>query len=105
MPGINWTDGNTSSSVENLLLDAINEMGLHQIVRQPIRGTNILNLVSCSDFDSVCNLHLNETFSEAHYYYITISLKIRQSQDHKRTVYNYKRADWELMRAHAATTD
>ena len=36
---------------------------------------------------------------------ITFSLKIRQSKDHKRTIYNYKRADWELLRAHAATID
>ena len=105
MSGINWTDGNSSSSVENLLLDAINELGLHQMVRQPTREKNILDLVLCSDFDSVYNLQVNETFSKADHSYITFSLKIRQSQDVKRTIYNYKRADWELMRAHAATID
>ena len=56
MPGTSWTAGNSSSSVENLLLDVINELGLDQMVRQPTRGTNILDLVLFSDFDSVCSL-------------------------------------------------
>ena len=48
-------------------------------------------------------MQVDETFSKGDNYYISFSLKFRQSQDHKRTIYNYKRADGELLRAHAAT--
>ena len=45
-------------TVMNLTIDAVNEYGLEQLITQPTRGSNTLDLVFCSQPNTISNLQI-----------------------------------------------
>ena len=63
--GISWLEGGIINSflaygysINQLFLDTINEFGLEQLITQPTRGSNILNLVFCSQPDTISGIKI-----------------------------------------------
>ena len=61
-PDISWLEGGIINScpaycygIDQLFLNTINEYGLEQLITQPTHGSNILDLVFCSQPDAISN--------------------------------------------------
>ena len=62
-PSITWLDGDIINScptygheINQLFLDTVNEFGLEQLITQPTRVNNILDLVFCIQPNIISNL-------------------------------------------------
>ena len=65
LPSITWSDGGVINScptyghgINQLFLDTVNEYGLEQLIIQPTRGKNILDLVFSTQPNTISNLQI-----------------------------------------------
>ena len=65
LPSVTWSDGSTINpcpiyghGINQLFLDTINEYGLEQLITQPTRGNNILDLVFSTQPNIISNLQI-----------------------------------------------
>lgn len=75
---------------------------LAQLVDEPTRLKNYLDLVLCSDPSLIDNISVDEPFENSDHQIITFSLAIREfTRKHTKQFYNYFKADYDTMRQYA----
>jgi hypothetical protein len=93
-PGINWQDLNIQNSY---LAQFCMENGLTQIIDEPTRGDNILDLLFCSNVLLVNQFHVREPFANSDHNSIYFDL-IFIPPDHTYTkIRNYFKADYDCI--------
>ena len=102
LPSINWNNCTSHDYTSNYFLSFVDQLNFHQMVDEPTRNTSILDLVLCSDADCVADLKVHETFSHSDHCYITFNLQFIKNIEPDIEYFNYKEADWDLMRGHLA---
>jgi len=103
LPNITWLDGTGLISpnptygidVNQSLLETINEFGLDQVVTDPTRGENILDLVFSSHLESVSNVEVIPGISDHEAVYCELHLDNKpESDDIEHPIFLY---DWGNM--------
>ena len=99
-PGIDWNNLYANNTPEQLFIDFVNSNCLYQLISQPTRDNNVLDLCLCTDFDMVKNVIVHSTFSTSDHSYITCELAVVRNTEPTKTVLNYDRADWDSIRTY-----
>lgn len=103
LSSINWaTDGpeiSNIASIDQLFLDSFHEFGLCQLIRSPTHSKGrTLDILLTNDLDLISNtvVHKDEQICCSDHLKISFTLNARASNKRfpKRTVYNFKRANW-----------
>ena len=68
------------------------------MVSKPTRGSNILHLIFTNDEDSVSNVDVVDSLPLCDHDAISFTVKIVQSFRQKRSVYDFRRADFDQYR-------
>ena len=103
-PNIDWQSYYSGNSNEMQFIDVVNELNMTQNVHLPTRENNILDLCLTSHNHLVKNLSVHETFSTSDHSYITFDLYFEKPEPPPFSIsFNFKTADWELLRAHLGT--
>ena len=91
-----WTNNTplTGSEPYILLIHIIQDNFLTQLVDQPTREGNILDLVLTSNEDLIDNLYVGEPFSDHSLVTLQLSNIPYVPRQTHRQVYSYKKADW-----------
>jgi endonuclease/exonuclease/phosphatase family metal-dependent hydrolase len=110
LPRASWHDNRSPIAIEQSFLDYFSELGLTQCISNPTHAkgnildillTNAENLVSdvnVRDKDSVCRSdHFPITFK--------LNSMIRYRKSRNRSIYNFKRADWDSLNYDLRDTD
>jgi len=101
-PSISWTDGigqvnpnpTYGTEVNQLLLESVNEFGLDQLVTEPTRGGNILDLLFSTNSESIDNVEVIPGMSDHEAVYCELTLKNRpESDDIKHPIFLYDRGN------------
>lgn len=106
-PRIDWNTETSQSGGTRIeqdqskcLLKLTNMFFLQQIIQQPTRGKNILDLVFTNDLNLIHHYHVTPTiFSDHNIININLGLKCLKSPDLMNSIptpamYNYNKADW-----------
>ena len=100
LPNVNWELGTSRTSTEQLFIDTYNDLSLNQLITGPthIKG-NTLDLILTDKPDHIHSINcdsFNERYGSDHFP-IRLKLKhnVRRKMSSKRTIYNFKRADWD----------
>ena len=99
---INWDRYCTSDSTHTLFLDLFRNLGLSQLIQSfTHKHNNILDILltySPNMLDSLC-IHEPGSFLNSDHSPITFTIKsvIRISKPIKRTIYKYKKANWNAL--------
>lgn len=104
-PGIDWVNLTTSTGSEQLFLDLVLSNSLHQKILQPTRENNILDLCLCTDEDLVSEVDVRDTFSTSDHCYFVCNINMYPFIERVKTVKNFNRADWDLIRGYLALVD
>ena len=105
-PCVDWETVSPGNNREHSFIDVINELNITQKVKFPTRDRNLLDLCLSSHSDLVTNVEVHETFSTSDHSYITCDLNISNPPEVCcDPCFNFKEADWEMMRCHLATID
>ncbi len=93
-----WLHLSTGNSVEGTALQAVcHDKGLRQMVREPTRDGNLLDLVMSSVH--LTNVHVSASIADHKMVHSTLQLAMPKRQIIKRMVWSYQRADWEKLAA------
>ncbi len=100
LPGIEWTTEAVTSGARNrksceFLLGMIDELALQQMVDQPTRGENTLDLFMTSSPGLVNQVLIGPGISDHDTVIINHTIKAAKTNSAPRTVYQYSKADWE----------
>ena len=102
LPSISWTDGigqinpnpTYGTNVNQLLLESINEFGLDQMVTEPTRGENTLDLIFSSHPESTSNIKVIPGISDHEAVYCELKLTNRLESDNiEHPVFLYNRGN------------
>ena len=99
---IDWSQGTGTNERERLFIDAINDNLLSQIVTEPTRGNNILDLAFVGDQSAVTKVEVGEPFSTSDHKSVHINLECQLPRINMapRKVYLYSKANYtELNKA------
>ena len=106
MPGISWIDGQIKpnptygTDVNQSLLESINEFALDQLVTEPTRGRNILNLIFSSHPESISNTEVIPGISDHEAVYCELILHNKPESDNiKHPVFLYNRGNMAQFKA------
>lgn len=72
----------------------LDNFGLTQIVNEPTRGQNTLDLIMTNIPERVNRVHVIPGISDHNIPYAEISMKVNRRPQAPRTIWCYKRADW-----------
>jgi hypothetical protein len=98
-----WLRHSNSNSVEGTMLQNIcNEVGLKQFIREPTRDKYLLDLV-LSDVDLICEV--GPKIADHKSIVARLEAKVQKNIVVKRTVWNYRNADWVQMQERLECTD
>ena len=103
-PNIDWSHFNPSPVVHSrensLLCDPISDFNLQQMVMEPTRGANILDLLFTNRPDILHEVKVVDGLpgSDHDAVYFSINLGRRRFLRQKRLVYNFKKANFDLFR-------
>ena len=104
LPSITWSDGGIVNScptyghgINELFLDTVNEYGLEQLIIQPTRGKNILDLVFSDSTKTISNLQIIPGISdhEAIFFHLGLEQDYLQLQQDLQTVYEWSQK-WQM---------
>ena len=104
LPNIDWSHFNPSpvvhSEENNLLCDAISDFNLQQMVMEPRRSANILDLLFTNRPDILHEVKVVDGLpgSDHDAVYFSINLGRRRISRQKQLVYNFKKANFDLFR-------
>ena len=104
LPNIDWRHFNPSpvvhSKENNLLCDAISDFNLQQMVMEPTRGANILDLLFTNRPDILHEVKVVDGLpgSDHDAVYFPINLGRRRLSRQRQLVYNFKKANFDLFR-------
>ena len=115
VPDINWNQDNclkcNTVSCTGLILSLYYKHGLQQLVTQPTRNDNILDLVFTNDFNSVVDVKTNEPFSNSDHNTVNFSI-VRPHHNnsactatYRRYFYDFNRADWNSILYYLLSVD
>jgi hypothetical protein len=101
LPDIDWSTGiaSSSESLHNYFTKFVKDNYLWQLVHFPTRNNNILDLILTNIPDKIHNLHGYDDIISTDHKLIGFDLDLRvpKKPDIKRSVYNFKRADWSSL--------
>jgi len=108
LPNITWLDGigqispspTYGTEVNQSLLETINEFGLGQLVTDPTRGENILDLIFSTHPESVSNIEVIPGISDHEAVYCELNLDNRpESDDIGHPIFLYDRGNMAQLKA------
>ena len=83
-------------------IECLSNNFLTQLVEEPTRAKNFLDLVLCSDPSLVENISVGEPFETSDHQLVTFSLTTKEfSRKHTKHFYNYFKADYDEIRQYA----
>lgn len=97
--GIDWNISCGQSDTENSFIECLNDCYLSQIVTEPTRGKNILDLVLVNDEQFVTDVNIGEGLANSDHSIIRLLLGVSASKiNNDRLVPNFARGDFTLFR-------
>ena len=104
-PELDWGRPD-SIDVSHPFIECMSNNFLTQLVEQPTRANNYLDLVLCSDSNLIENLNVEEPFETSDHQMVTFSLVTKEfSRKHPKQFYNYFKADYDEVRQYANSND
>ncbi|CAB4027117.1 Hypothetical predicted protein [Paramuricea clavata] len=96
LPDFSWSNNTALSNSENysILMDIIQDNFLTQLVIEPTREHNVLDLVLATSSDSIKSLSVGEKFSDHNMITFLLTGQPYVQLKSKKYVYCYKKADW-----------
>ena len=103
MPNINWIEGSGLSNALDLadFCDFLGDKNLFQLVTEPTRAHNILDLVYTNMEDSISSLEVSKDLSiPSDHHSVVFDLQIShwKIKSSLRVVYNFKKGDFDSLR-------
>ena len=100
MPEINWETNCASRSSDHttLLCEIIHNNFLTQLVKDPTREENILDLAFVSSPDLVHDLTVGQPFSDHNSINLLLSRSSYGDRRSEKSAYSFRKADWEHLR-------
>ena len=103
LPGVDWTNNTckphaASPALCNTLIDIAQDNGLEQIVDEPTRGDNILDLLFTNNPTLINNAQCMPPLSQQadhNTVFIDMNIKPKVNKQPPRKVHQYKKADWQ----------
>ena len=104
---INWDDGTFSRPVEGTFVDTVNDHFLSQVVSEPTRGNNILDLVFVTDPSQVISCKVLPSLGNSDHCVVKFESKllIPRVNSEPRKVYLYSKGDYEGLNNHVKGTE
>ena len=101
LPGIDWLDvkATCDSANTSLLIDIIQDSLFTQLVNEPTRERNILDLVLTTSPEFVRELAVGEPFSDHHCLTFFFSGSLPLPRKSRKLVYAYRMSDWEHLKS------
>lgn len=99
-PELKWD--NMNNMIENHpFINCLNDNFLEQIVREPTRAKNFLDLILSSDANFVQNVSVGEPFVSSDHQIIRFNLIVmKEEKEENKISYNYFKADYNKVRAY-----
>ena len=110
LPGIEWPSTSIkpncpSPAQHNLFIDILADHGMSQIVDQPTRGENTLDLIAVNNLTLVNRTEILPGISDHDAVFAEIDIRPKRYGQAKRKIPLYKKADWEGIASQINTTD
>ena len=109
-PNIDWDNKtlksgqtNSFSSLHREFLDTLDEFSLTQMVKNPTRDGNILDLFLTSNSSLVNHVRVVPGISDHDAVLVDSNITFGRVQQHRREIPLWKKADWESIRSHIDT--
>ena len=101
LPEIDWSNNRVlrQSDVYTLLLDIVQDNFLTQLVNEPTRDSNILDLVLATSPDLITHLSVGEPFSDHNYISFSLLGTPYIQRKSQKLFYHYSKADWVHLRS------
>lgn len=98
---INWANNRLLKTSEHhaLLIDIVQDNFLHQLVNEPTRDKNILDLVLATNNDLVNNVAVGEPFSDHNAITFAKNSAPYTSRISKKYTYAFNKADWSHLKS------
>ena len=98
---IDWANNRSLRNSEHhiLLSDIIQDNFMHQLVNEPTRDQNILDLVLTTNVDLINNVVVGEHFSDHNSITFTLNCAPYLSRISKKFIYAFNKADWSHLRS------
>ena len=102
LESVNWENNSPSVNTQSLFLDLFNNLGLTQLINSPThRHGNVLNILLTDSSNMIEDLAIADPgcFIQSDHSPITFTIKanVKRLKPVKRSVYNYKNADWRSL--------
>ena len=99
LPHANWLSSSSNIPIEQSFIDSFNALSLNQVVNLPThKSGNTLDILLSNSEDSIENVSILDPHSlcKSDHFPITFDIKktFSRKKSPKRTVYNFKRANW-----------
>ena len=110
MPNIDWEQCISGDRTEQLFLDTFSDLALSQVINHTThRKGNILDVILSDKPDLISNINVDSDsgICGSDHYSVHFKLKLNTSRKKstKRTIYNFKRSDWEAMNSEFLNTN
>ena len=110
LPHADWLSSFSSVPIEQSFIDSFNDLSLNQMVNSPThKSGNKLDILLSNSVDSVQDLSILDPHSlcKSDHFPITFNIKKKFSRKKspKRTVYNFKRANWAAINQELCSTN
>ncbi len=94
---INWDTLEASSESSKLFLQTLDDNDLYQLVSEPTRGNNLIDLVITGNPDMIDNVQVEEPFSTSDHRRTDVTLKVvvPRIESAPRKIYLYSKGDYE----------
>ena len=99
-----WLGSSVTDAAGRRTLQLANSLGLLQIVEEPTRGDQILDLVM-TDLSATSTTYANLGTSDHNPVLVCLDVPVYRDKPYKRNVWRYNLADYWGMRGHLASTD
>ncbi|MCP4457853.1 MAG: hypothetical protein GY816_07500, partial [Cytophagales bacterium] len=102
LPQADWSTSFSNVPIEQSFIDSFNDLGLCQMITSPThKGGNTLDLLLSNSDSSVNDVKVldKDSVCKSDHYPISLSIKCNatRKKSPKRKVFNFKRANWEMM--------
>lgn len=102
---IDWVNHICNDPLETLLMETASSLNLTQVVTQPTRGQNILDIVLTSDSSLTCTVSEPFLFSDHNSIKIEIPFSVPRNEILTKKVRNYRKGDYERIQNEIISID
>ena len=104
---IDWVNVSSPHELDSIFINTLTENAFTQLVEEPTRGTNILDLVVTTNSDLVENLVVSEHFSSSDHKSINFEICLPKPRinEEARKVYLYSKGDYEAFNSEILNQD